>query len=575
MFKVYINKRILAGFLIAIGVLAWLAIYAFNNTREMISSSRWVAHTNEVLYNAERILVVCVNIEIGQRGYALTGNSQFLEPYLEAKNEIYERQRSLGALTSDNTIQQARLTKLAGNIDTLLAFSSSAISARKKSFEVAQNMNASLNGKNALDKIRALIHDIEIEEKTLLTQRVVESEQNITEFNVGFLSLVSVTIVVLVLIFYATNSNIQQRIQSQAQLQKVSEEIRDLYNNAPWGYHSLNEQGHFVEINNTLLRWLGYQHANEVIGKSFIDIIPVDQKPKFEENYTVFRRDGVINDLEFILKRKNGSTFPVILSSTAIADSQGNYIKSRSNTFDNTARKEAENKMRESQHELEAFAYSVSHDLRAPLRSIDGYARVLVEDYAAVLDTEGKRVIDVIMNNTIRMNQLINDLLDFARVGKKDITLAPVDMTNMVQSVVSELVQQANGRNIDVVIHPLSKVAVDLEMMRQVWTNLISNAIKYTGKTTEPRIEILSYNNGAEVTYQVKDNGVGFDMQYADKLFGVFQRLHKMQDFNGTGVGLAIVKRIVARHQGRVWAEGKIDNGAIFYFTIPHVNGNQ
>jgi PAS domain S-box-containing protein len=462
------------------------------------------------------------------------------------------------------------LKKLGENIDALITHYPSVIAQSKKSMEPSQQLNASLTGIEALSRIQMLIADFENEEKQLLQERVVENEVHITEFNTGFFSFVLATGAALMLIFYTINNQLKPENAGQRESKTVSNEVRDLYDNATWGYHSVNPQGEFIDINNTLLKWLGYHDRTEVVGKlKFTDIISAEELKIFEANNPALFEKGFINDLEFNLIKKDGTKFPVVMNSTAVVDGRGNFIESKSNTFDNTARKLAETKMQEMQQELEAFSYSVSHDLRAPLRSIDGYSRALKEDYFDKLDNEGKRVIDVIMNNTNRMNQLINDLLDFARLGRKDVALAQVDMTNVVQSVVNELVQQENGRNIDVVVHPLNAAAADIDMIRQVWTNLISNAIKYTGKTPEPKIEISSYTNEQEVMYQVIDNGVGFDMRYADKLFGVFQRLHKMQEFRGTGVGLAIVKRIVSRHHGRVWAEAKLNSGAKFYFTIP------
>jgi light-regulated signal transduction histidine kinase (bacteriophytochrome) len=226
--------------------------------------------------------------------------------------------------------------------------------------------------------------------------------------------------------------------------------------------------------------------------------------------------------------------------------------------------------------ELEAFTYSVSHDLRAPLRSIDGYSQILQEDYGDKLDEEGTRVLHVIMNNAKRMGKLIDDLLDFARLGRKGIQLSAINMTGLVQNVVRELLLQEPERRINITTNELHNAYGDVDMIRQVWVSLIENAMKYTGKNPSPSIEISSFiDEGGQICYSVKDNGVGFDMKYASKLFGVFQRLHKMQDFSGTGVGLAIVKRIISRHEGRVWAESTLNTGAVFYFSIPNSNGHE
>ncbi len=218
--------------------------------------------------------------------------------------------------------------------------------------------------------------------------------------------------------------------------------------------------------------------------------------------------------------------------------------------------------------ELDSFSYSVSHDLRAPLRAIDGFSKILLGEYSHVLDTEGQRLLKVICDRTREMGTLINDLLAFSRVGKATFQKSEVDLTDLVQSVVDTLKPSDPNRPVSVTLKPLDKVYGDPSMLRHVFTNLISNALKFTGHRKNPVIEIGSAPEGDEIVFYIKDNGAGFDMQYANKLFGVFQRLHDMNEFEGTGVGLAIVKRVVERHGGRVWAEGKVDQGAAFYFTL-------
>jgi PAS domain S-box-containing protein len=218
--------------------------------------------------------------------------------------------------------------------------------------------------------------------------------------------------------------------------------------------------------------------------------------------------------------------------------------------------------------ELEAFAYSVSHDLRVPLRAIDGFSRILLEDYSGKLDAEGQRVLNVVRDNAVKMARLIDDILAFSRAGRSEIAAAPIDMDGTVRAVVEELEPAAAGRKLTFDIKPLAPARGDAAMVQRVWTNLIDNAIKFTAPRPDAVIEIGSTAGEKETTYYVKDNGAGFDMQYAGKLFGVFQRLHG-SEFAGTGIGLAIVKRIVARHGGRVWAEGKVNEGATFYFTLP------
>lgn len=219
--------------------------------------------------------------------------------------------------------------------------------------------------------------------------------------------------------------------------------------------------------------------------------------------------------------------------------------------------------------ELDAFSYSVSHDLRTPLRAINGYAVMLQEDYGPQFDAEGNRIINNIITNATRMGQLIDDLLTFARLGKKDLVLTHVDMQGLAHTVVNELLQNEDDKDYDIQITGLPPAEADAGMVKQVLMNLVSNAIKYSSKKEHPIIQIGGEDHENETVYFVKDNGAGFDMAYADKLFGVFQRLHSQEEFAGTGVGLALVKRVIDKHKGTIRAEGKEGQGAAFYFHLP------
>lgn len=219
--------------------------------------------------------------------------------------------------------------------------------------------------------------------------------------------------------------------------------------------------------------------------------------------------------------------------------------------------------------ELESFSYSVSHDLRAPLRAIDGYTRMILRDQKDKLSDEVKRKFDLIRSNTQMMGKLIDDLLSFSRLGRLEINMSRLDMDGLVHDVWKELQVINPDRKVDLKMNDIPSARGDRTLIKLVYSNLLSNAVKYTKFSDQAWIETGGYAEGDENIYYVKDNGVGFDMEYYDKLFGVFQRLHSQEEYEGTGVGLAIVQRIIHRHGGRVWAEGKVDNGAVFYFSLP------
>ena len=219
--------------------------------------------------------------------------------------------------------------------------------------------------------------------------------------------------------------------------------------------------------------------------------------------------------------------------------------------------------------ELESFSYSVSHDLRAPLRAVQGYTNILHEDYGAQLDAEANRLMDNVVHNSQKMGQLIDDLLTFSHVGRKELLKMDIAIYDMVTTLCGEIKNERDNDNIQFKISELQAMHGDRIAIKQVWVNLISNAVKYSRQKENAVIEIGSEAKETEIIFYTKDNGAGFDMRYADKLFGVFQRLHTNEEFEGTGLGLAIVHRIISKHGGKVWAEGKVNEGAIFYFSVP------
>ncbi|MBN2352173.1 MAG: PAS domain S-box protein [Spirochaetales bacterium] len=299
--------------------------------------------------------------------------------------------------------------------------------------------------------------------------------------------------------------------------------------------------------------------------------------------------DGARDDasLESIQRRRDGESRLLAWHCRALRDESGRTTGALSSARDITHEKqmqleilklnaELEQRVEErtaqlqaANRELEAFSYSVSHDLRAPLRAIDGFTGILLEDHENALDEEGKRVCGVIRDNACRMGHLIDDLLGFSRLGRTSLSKTRIDMKKTAAQAFEEAVPPEGRARIDFSIGDLPPARCDLQMIRQVWANLLSNAVKFTSRRPRAAIAVTGEASGNEAVYRVRDNGAGFDMEYVDKLFGVFQRLHGRKEFDGTGVGLAIVKRIVERHGGRVWAEAETDKGAVFSFSLP------
>lgn len=255
-----------------------------------------------------------------------------------------------------------------------------------------------------------------------------------------------------------------------------------------------------------------------------------------------------------------------------VRDDQGDVVGVSVLSTNVTDRKNSEAKLLELNKEMETFSYTASHDLRTPLRGIKSLSLMLVEDHGNQLDHEARHLLDAIGHNIDKMGKLIDALLDYSRLGRKEINIAPVDMDVVINHALWETFLQEEYPSTTLTVSPLLPAMGDPVLLGQVWVNLISNALKYTSKNAAPKIEIACEESGNAITYSIIDNGVGFDMKYYGKIFGVFQRLHTSEEFEGTGVGLAIVQKIVQGLGGRIWAESEVGQGAQFYFTLPKVS---
>jgi two-component system sensor histidine kinase/response regulator len=268
--------------------------------------------------------------------------------------------------------------------------------------------------------------------------------------------------------------------------------------------------------------------------------------------------------LDYILKPfKLSAILPVLSRALAIRRLRLRNAELEQRVRERTAELEAANR------DLESFCSSVSHDLRAPLRHIDGFSNLLIENYASQMPDEAQRLLKFVSSSALRMGQLIDDLLHFSRLGRQQLSKQPVSISGLVHEVLDELGKEQNNRSIELRVGQLPDTVGDPSLLKQVFINLLSNAYKFTRQNEKAIVEVGCRQQEGEGVYFVKDNGAGFDMKHAPKLFGVFQRLHSQKEFEGTGVGLSIVQRIIHRHGGRIWAEAAVGKGAAFYFTLP------
>ena len=344
------------------------------------------------------------------------------------------------------------------------------------------------------------------------------------------------------------------------------------------------QDGKILEVNNGFDRITGYE-ADEIKGKSTLDLLIWENEADRDEVMNAVSLSGNLHEKEYRFRTKSGRIITGLFSADRILINDEQCLLS--SISDISDRKEFEiqiknlneeleqrviertSQLQSANKNLEAFSYSASHDLRTPLRSLNGFASILLEDYSASIDAEGKRMLHLIIDNANKMGHLIDDLLSFSGIGQKEMNLQKLNVSEIVASACNEIIPEEDKTKIEFRINSLPDVIGDYDMIRQVWVNLIGNAVKFSSRKPNPVIEIGGKVELSETIYYVRDNGAGFDLKHSDKLFGVFKRLPSTKDYEGTGVGLAIVNRIVLRHNGRVWAEGKVNEGATFYFSLP------
>ena len=376
-----------------------------------------------------------------------------------------------------------------------------------------------------------------------------------------------------------------QRKKAEEALLSSEERYRSLVELSPDALF-VEADERIVFINSAGARLLGAPDAEQLVGRPVKDVLhpsdwPTTQKRLQEVHQTnrpvafveqrMVQLDGTVVDVEI-------AAAPLVFAGKRAAQVIAHDIRERKRAEEEirNLNVDLEHRVRErtveleaANKELEAFSYSVSHDLRAPLRHIEGFVEILSATTANSLDEESNRHLETIAESAKQMGRLIDDLLTFSRTGRAELTKTKIDLSALVHAVMRDVAHEASQRDVQWVVGTLPKVQGDIALLRQVFLNLLGNALKYTRTRKQTSIEIGSSTNNLEDVIFVRDNGVGFDMRYAHKLFGVFQRLHRASDFEGTGVGLANVRRIISRHGGRTWAEAELNKGATFYFSLP------
>ena len=602
----------------------------YNSSQKRLETEKWVEHTQQIIYQTGNILSLGKDIESSGRGYVITKDSAFLEPLFKAEKSIFTNIEQLRQLTNDIPEQKQQVDSLNFYLKKRLAVSYQVVEIRNKmGLASAITYVSTKQGKHYFDHIRQITSTIQEAENNLLQQRKQVNDHSLNSVNrfsvIMFALMTAFTILLLVvtgkillqikekemraaeLIIANTElafqneekekraaelilANKELAFQNEEKEKRADELIlanRELaYQNDEKGKRAAelviaNEELHFQNkekekraaeliLANKELVFQDHEKENRAA-----ELIIANNELVFQNEEKEKRADELISaykKLVFQNEEKEERAAELVIAEKELVYQNEEKGKRAAELV--TANREVvfqseeKEKQEAANKELEAFSYSVSHDLRAPLRHIGGFVDLLIKNNSTQLDQAGIRYLNIISESSHEMGNLIDALLTFSRLSRTELQRTEINTNDMVKRVVKTFDEELVNRNVEINVSELPETMGDENLINQVWINLISNALKYSRNVEKAVIDIQGKAGNDKTIFQIKDNGAGFDMKYADKLFGVFQRLHKARDFEGIGIGLANVNRIVVRHGGTCWAESETGQGATFFFSL-------
>jgi len=579
-----IERKTLVGFTGAAIVLLLVIVGVAVTMQTFIASSRGVWHAGELSSGRDRLYSSLVDATSSQRTYAMTGD----EKYLSARNDAIARLRQqllfLHEHTRDSSpaLQQG-VRELDNTIEQLIAALDETQRMRDSGGSLATRRDITTRIQAKLTETRQILTRLDEAGARELATRLELDDQAATSLYVWLAVIAIAMFVTLGLLLRRIMADLRERRTVENRLHEANGLLESLLENIPTMVFAKDvEDLHFVRLNRAGEKLLGLRRQS-LLGKGDADLFPPEQAKFFiEKDREVLALGGIVDIPEEEIDTANGRRVlhtrkvpvrdalgrPQFLLGISLDITEEKATQRHMLTLNEELRRHAE-LLESSNRELESFCYSVSHDLRAPLRAINGFARMLEQQYASQLDGEGPRYLRTICSASERMGRLIDDLLEFSRIGRQVLDQEQTDMHTVVSNVVNDLMTAREKIAPVIAIGNLPPARCDRRLLHLVWLNLVDNAVKYSAAANHPQIHISADTAADEVIYRIRDNGVGFDMRYYDKLFGVFQRLHADALYPGTGVGLAISQRIIARHGGRIWAESVPGEGALFCFSLP------
>ena len=570
--------RLIVLFLALLLIVGLAFVIRLQVTGNTINSVQWVAHTHEVKATVFELASALSEMEaaaFAAQYDPLSDTAAHRYGDAHARYEpLIERLRTQ---TRDNPAQQERIGMLRAQIDGRVKLFDAALvnGAERRDAEAGNGLTTAVTRY----PVDAVLDAIVKEEETLVAQResIADRRSRLGNWIIGAVSLVQ--LLLLAGIIWGSENQMRRRLNAEATARQAVERSRMIVATVREPIAVVGTDLKLVDCNQAFTDYYALDRGGALGDNAAWNDSVLLQRLR---DVVLTRRE--LWDYELTQSIHGGSTRHVVVSARAMVLPDSSDAVILLTVSDITARKQSEAQVlelnrqlegkvaqiSESNRELEAFSYSVSHDLRAPLRHIAGFAEKLRSHLGDAADGQTRHYADVVVSSSRRMSSLIEDLLSYSRLGRHAMRLTGVDMQTMVNEVRIALTSDSEERRIVWRIAPLPVVIADENMIRLVWQNLLDNALKYTASREEAVIEVgMNEATPLEWTFFVRDNGVGFDPAYSDKLFGVFQRLHKASEFAGTGIGLASVRRIVARHGGRAWAEAALDKGATFYFSLP------
>jgi PAS domain S-box-containing protein len=565
------------GVWMAIAVMVAVAWIDFRTTEDLVETSRWVVHTQQVIQSFDDVLLATTAAGRARRSYWMTGDEAEADRVgaaIARANEALEQAR---LLTLDNPGQEERLLRLKPLVETRLDEVRAVLDKERSSSRRDDATEEAFlrRGNGQMTAVAATIDEADVAERALLAERQASASRSADFAKSTGLAGTAIAIAIIAFAFARLRSENDRRLASELALRASERFLDSIVENIPdMIFVKEARELRFRRLNRAGEDLLGVKRE-ALLGKNDFDLFPKDQAEFFQEKDRQTLERGTTVDIVEEPIETNGGRRWLHTKKVPLRGEDGEPQFLLGISEDVTERKRTAEALREAigaaqtaNRELEAFSYSVAHDLRAPLRSIDGFSQAILEDCADQLNDVGRTHLARVRASATRMADLIDGLLGLSRLARAEMRFEAVDLSALAAQVVEEIRQQSPDRDVAVEIAPALAARGDPRILRVVVDNLLRNAFKFTAKRPRATISFGTAPAESARVFYVKDDGVGFDPRYKDKLFGAFQRLHDAREFPGTGIGLATVERAVKRHGGRVWAESEPGHGATFFFTL-------